>query len=736
MPPLDLSKDDLSPFSDLGTSVEIKEGSFFLFRNYCEIKIEQKQDGIYAVTTSDGTTKLHHGARSVLADATFADLPRIAENQKILLTPQRIRKSPVPTISRVKSVSGEFSTFQQRENPWDDLDFWLREQQRSQKQEGTDLLLIDGPAGVGKTTIIREMSLNRAENYSISTPLIFQIASRGRVLQNISDLIAFSLQEVRSNITINQLMPLMRHGLITLAIDGFDELSDPNGFETAWSGLNNLISNVRGIATFLLAGRETFVSADTILRQLKSFDEKRDRLASLSISDPNPDEAQKWLLQQDGWNRELLKGDFIEPIFTKGSYALRPFFLDMIAREPAALTSSEPPAPDLLSYLVDAMMRREAQKFVELLDPPDGNQTSSIYQNYVGRFLEEVARDLAENQAETIADDALDLLAMVAADDLLPEDQILAVTQRARTIVFLANDQRPGYVRFSHEQLSQHFLSREALRSVGNGEKPRYVRRNFFGRESLDIFSHVARGRQDETSRFLDAVRVSLSKPSRDRTNTNLAVLGIAATCAAEEEDANLHIQGIGINELHFPLSVPKGISIKDTTISILHAAGADLRNIVFMEGVFISTLEIDDKTILPSSMPLPQILVNCRETETDQRKIKSILSPNGESREVGNLEWTDSLAEILGRIDRYKTFWLRTSNTYKDRQTQLILSHPEWQSVYNALRDLDLVTVKSSHAASGARSDFIHFRNSTLLIKHSDLHRALMGDSEARKLQ
>ncbi len=724
MSSLNLSKNDLAPFADLGTSVEIEGTCFFLVRNGSQTKVEPRDAG-YAVTTSDGNRSTHPSASAVLADAAFADLSRIARHQKVLLEPQRIGDHPVPITRSMKSIVGSFPSFPSGHEPWKALDLWLRNQRQSQNQEGTDLLLIDGPAGVGKTTIVRETALLRAEDYDGSVPLILQIASRGRVLQNISDLIAFALQDVRSNLTIGQLMPLMRHGLIMLAIDGFDELSDPNGFETAWSGLNSLISDARGAATFLLAGRETFVSTETMRRQLKSFDGNRDRLVSLSIGDPSPDEAREWLLRQNGWNHELLSRDFVEPIFVKGSYALRPFFLDVIAREPVALTSDEPPTPDLLSYLVDVMTRREAQKFVEVLDPPEGNETESVYRSYVGRFLEEVARDLAENQAEAIADDALDLLATVAANDLLPDDQVAAVVQRARTVVFLANDLRAGHIRFSHEQLLQHFLAREALRSVGDGETPRYVRRNFFGRESLDVFANVARGREKETERFLAAVRASLDKPSRDRTGTNLAVLGIAAACAAAPEDADLQIQGIGINELHFPFAAPHGIAIRDASISILHAASADRRNIAFKDGVHIATLEIDRRTRLPNSMPLPHMLVHPGGTTHNQSEIQSILVPNDGANAVGSMVWTDTLAELLGRIDRYRTFWLRIDIENTDRQGRRIVSHPDWPAVYAALQDLNLITVKSRQA-SGLRSDFVHFRQDVLLTEHKDLHTAL----------
>lgn len=725
MPLLSLSDKDIIAFADLGTSVDREQNGSTITRNGKRIKIAQNGAG-YTVASSDGAEKHFSNAGALLADEAFADFPRIAKNQLVLLSQQKMGDSPVPIVGKLRDIVGESSTFDldQGQTPWSALEQWLTNQQASRTQGGTDLLLIDGPAGVGKTTVIRETALLRAETYDGSRPLILQIASRGRVLQNIADLIAYALQDVRSNLTIGQLMSLMRHGLIVLAIDGFDELSDPSGFETAWSGLNSLMADARGAATFLLAGRETFVSTELMQKQLTSFDLKSDKLSVLNLGDPEPPAARAWLLKQPGWDPALLNRDFVEPIFDPGSYALRPFFLDVIAREPKTLASDEPPASDLLSYLVQNMLRREAEKFIEALDPPNGKESTQDYETYVGRFLEEVARDLAENQSEAIADDALDLLATVAADGVLPHDQIAAVVQRARTVVFLANDMRAGHVRFAHEQLLQHFLAREALRSVGDGETPRYVRRNLFGREALEVFAHVARGRHDEAERFLHSVRAGIAQTSRDRTNTNLAVLGVAAACGTAAETADLQIRNVGINELYFPFAAPNGISFRDTMISILHAASADLRNVVFGSGVHISTLELDRRTLLPVKIPQPQSLVHTGGTITDPVKIRNFLTPNGQSSAT-ELNWPDDIFELLGRIERYRTFWLRTNVDDTDPQGRRIVTHTAWPAVFDALRKLDLVTVKVKQA-SGPNAEFIHFRQDFNLTEHEDLFRTL----------
>lgn len=728
MPPLTLGFDDLAPFADLGTMVQTGDAGFILVRNGVRTAVEV-QDAGYVVQEPDGAPRSYSSAGAVLSSEAFGDLSRIARNQAIVLGSLRITGVPVPITSDLKEVSGSVPVFFSRPEQWKALDRWLHDQQQSQNHHGTDLLLIDGPAGVGKTTIVREAALLRAESYDGSLPLIMQIASRGRVLQNIGDLIAFSLQDVRANLTIGQLIVLIRFGLVTMAIDGFDELSDPNGFQTAWSGLNTLIADARGAATFLLAGRETFVSTETIRRQLTSFDPARDRLSTLSLSDPEPYAAREWLLTKDGWDSSLLGMEFVEPIFVKDSYALRPFFLDVIAREPEALRSDELPASDLLSYLVDVMTQREAEKFVESLDPPNGRDATKSYGVYVGRFLEEVARDMADNQSDAIADEALDLLATVAAHGVLPEDQIAAVVQRARSVVFLANDVQVGHVRFAHEQLQQHFLSREALRSVGEGETPRYVRRNLFGREALEVFAHVARGRAQEAQIFLRAVRAGIGTPSRDRTDANLSTLGIAAACGAALDNADLRIKNVGLSELHFPFSPPPGISIQDTVVSILHAASADLRTVQFKGGVDVATLVVDRRTLLPSAMPIPHTLISHKGSTADRDEIVRHLHPDLKSESSGMLTWSVDLAELLGRIERYRPFWLRTNIEDTDRQGRRIIAHEDWPALFEAVKDLDLVTIKSRQAA-GVRADFVHFRQDVRLAEHAGLHHALGGSN------
>ena len=91
----------------------------------------------------------------------------------------------------------------------------------------------------------------------------------------LQDLIAFSLQTLRLNVTYDQVPVLARHGLVSIAIDGFDELGDPNGYDLAWGQVNDLIGR-REMPRYV---RRSILGADF----LSAFDDLASHLAD---SDP------------------------------------------------------------------------------------------------------------------------------------------------------------------------------------------------------------------------------------------------------------------------------------------------------------------------------------------------------------------------------------------------------------------------------------------------------------------
>jgi hypothetical protein len=232
----------------------------------------------------------------------------------------------------------------------------------------------------------------------------------------------------------------------------------------------------------------------------------------------------------------------------------------------------------------------------------------------------------------------------------------------------------------------------------------------------------------EETQLFLRAVRAGIATPSRDRTGANLSVLGIAAACGTSPDDADLPVRDIEIGELHFPFSPPAGISIQNSVVSILRAVRADIRNVKFADSVVV-TLVIDQWSLLPNSMPVPQILVSPDKTITNRDDIVGILRADDERLSNGALIWSDGLVDLFGRVKRYRPFWLRANIENTDPQVRRIISHNDWPDLFGALKDLALITVESRQA-SVVKADFVHFRQDIVLHESDALWKALMVKS------
>jgi hypothetical protein len=191
---------------------------------------------------------------------------------------------------------------------------------------------------------------------------------------------------------------LVRHGLVTLAIDGFDELGDPNGYDLAWAQVNDLVVEARGQGQIILAGRETFIGRERMKKALTAIDENVDLLEAFTLRPIEPTAAREWLAEK-GWTEDLLSSETASSLFERESYALRPFFLSELARDGVAEQIQNGDIGDLLSFLITAMIDREAQKFGKDIEAVT---TSESRAEFVIRVMEEVARDLAENQSNAI----------------------------------------------------------------------------------------------------------------------------------------------------------------------------------------------------------------------------------------------------------------------------------------------------------------------------------------------
>ena len=602
---------ELALFADLGTAppAEARDEEHPVFRLSREgRRLELRFDGgvqgrVIERSLDDGESREHESYRALLASEKFGDLRKWASSQKASLEATRHgRGEPIP----VKGIFADHGA-QLEMNVKQIDDLLASPKDRSSDANSVQILLIDGPAGIGKTHFIERLALSRAAQYTISQrPLILQVQSRGRVLTFLDDLIAFSLQTLRLRITYDQLPVLVRHGLVVLAIDGFDELGDPNGYDLAWGQINDLVNHVRGEGTLVLAGRETFIGKERMVGSIQSLSEVRDTIDVLSLKLPEKHDALTWLRQpENGWSEDQLRP--IRELLEPGSYMLRPFFLAQLADSEVAEIFREEVFGYPLAFLVDLMIEREAGKFGEAVEK---QMDLEERKTFVHEFLKEVARDMADQQSDALDETGILWIVDVVIGDEVPSEIQRLLRNRANVMAFLTTDERPGYRRFAHSQLFNHFLGEVTIDVVSEGEVPKFVRRNILGADFLSAFSdlvpHLADSNQEIVPKFFKAVHAIVdSYMWTDRGARNMGSLLLATLPSVDQP--NLRLEDIHVDEALIQ-GRPPPASIVRATMNQLDVRNADLGELSF-EDATIATLIVNDSTRTPASFPTPALI-------------------------------------------------------------------------------------------------------------------------------
>ncbi len=714
---------DFSPFADIGEKApRISENngiftvSFTRDGRVLKLSIDSAS-GTVKSTLERGTTKKHTSIATLLASDLFANLRRWAEIQRELLAKELDPRRMIPINAKthlddsIKNIN--------------DISSLLDSSART--IDAAEILLIDGPAGIGKTNLINQLALERAESYKANpTSLVLHIKSRGRVLSNLEDLMAFSLQTIRSSVTYDQIPVLVRHGLIVAAIDGFDELGDPNGYDTAWAQLSELIASVRGKGTLILAGRDTFISRGRLLKDVNSLREDVDVVYGLTLLLPSPQQAMEWL-QRYNWAEADFSIPSVAVLLEEGSFALRPVFLKLIAEQIKPKEIKGKHERFLTPFLLNNIISREAKLFgkvVQAVIPPPQIEA------FVTNFMLESAREMADMQAEALDGTTLSWIAEAALGDGYPSNIVGIIKNRAVVSALLANDDRPGYKTFVHTYIQNYYLAKVAIAAITNGDTPKFIRRNILGSEFLstfvDVASEYSSSPSSPISRFLSrAQNLAQTYPHIDRGTRNIGALLLASLQNVNADD-EAYFAGFQVDD-----AVIRGTAgpatINEVIINQLDCRQADLRLLVFKESSIISIIA-NDISRFPSSIPIPKILNTESGLQiTDVDKITQWLDERGRSAKpmtntiVPDKVKTHGIYSLLGRACRMRQYWLRDGAD--DVLAERILRDVHWPLLSRVLDENGFLRTTQKRQASGSATPFYHIKESQRLLaeSHSD---------------
>jgi hypothetical protein len=590
-------------------------------------------------------------------------------------------------------------------------------------------LLIDGPAGVGKTILIERLALRRSRDFmQVQAPLLLHVQSRGRVLSFLQDLIAYSLQTMRVQVTYDQLPVLVRHGLVQLAIDGFDELGDPEGYDLAWAQLAQTIEDIEGQGALILAGRETFIGRERLLKAIPRLGRAHHRLGVLSLKAVDPNVAKRWLKGRDWQENEIAHAEKLG-LFEQGSYALRPFFLSQLAglgKNTEFLTT--PP----LIHLMNAMVTREAGKFGDRVEQVMDQEQR---EQFIIQVLVEAARDIAENQTESVDEEMLLWFVEIVLGDGCDDTIKRLLKNRILVLAFLVNDDRHGYRRFAHSEFYNFFLSHSAINAVRDKEVPKFLRRTILGADFLVSFGAVFESIPSvQAQTFLKVGQDLLSQASNlDRSGRNIAALLLAALPVSDLPN------GVGIVGANVDDAVIRGTAqlarIADSSINQFDLRGADISGVLF-DSVGVSTLIADETTRLSSSFPdvgWIQLVSERSDKTLDGALARDWIDRHG--RRPMNVDGAivpvdvkdHDLYKLLERACRVmlRHHWIRSSG--EDR-VALLVRAPCWHELETLLMKWSLLTKEIDRQVGGRPSIFYHIKNAADILADNPEKEEVVG--------
>lgn len=676
----ELAARDLMRFADPFTEASIKASA----KGYKISLVRSGRELGFEVDKSNGrVTPLHKkgaatfsSANSLLASPEFADLTSLVKTQL------RAYKAPKDIIPVAISFSGEGQITSISDRV-------------AQKTNGLELYLLDGPAGIGKTFQIGRAVYEQAEKAArgAAVPPILHVSSQGRRLSNLSDVLARATQDLGARFSGGQVPILVKRGLLAIAIDGFDELVDADGYDDAWMALKAFMSDLDGSGKVLLAARDTFVDEQELLARIG---ENLDGLTlnKIHLRPSSADAAIEWLSKSPGWKAADLAAPITRDVLAEGSYTLRPFFLKEL-REAKGWKDVIESGPR--TYLINRYLKRESDLIAQQLGGVKGGEILPRLR----LLFEEIALQMGEREIDRIELEQLEFMTEFAFEGLLDSVAIRKLAHKAGSFALLEISGVSQSRSFPHSEVRSYFLGMGILRSLAGGTVPAVMRRGVLNAEHMQVFAEVMDA-EPELARS-GVVGVLLAKlASGDQVGTFSSNAGSLALLAASLGMVN-RLDYVDAIDATFAGGVPE-LLLAGSSVSRLDARDSDISRLQLSDSR-IETLVVDDQTKLPPALD------GVREVELHGSE-RAILLKGSEiaewlsdkSAQDGENEGSSAIL-LMQRLARrvIRHHYLREKGG--DDEATFMLQDPSWPIVKKVLEEHSRIEAISNKQMKGKNS-------------------------------
>ncbi|HEY8055934.1 MAG TPA: pentapeptide repeat-containing protein [Terriglobales bacterium] len=340
----------------------------------------------------------------------------------------------------------------------------------------TRLLFLTGEAGEGKTALLKHLAYTSAMQYlARKRPSLFlHVDTQGRSFVRLEEAVARDIGQLRvSGLFYPGIVCLVRHGLLTIAVDGFDELLAEVGANEAYSGLGAFLRQLAGRGTVVAAARnayfqaENYTSQSRLLSALPNVQVTVEQIRLLSWGSQETVEFFKKYKTDEGLaisKPEQVYRELVDIVGDGHVILTRPFLVNAMAR---MLSSGPAEAKSIIQDIgnsglqvvprvITEFLRREVD---EKWRDPSGQPYLTLEQHLY--MLAAVADELWSRRAKSIPIESLQILASAVSEELnIPVTRRVQISERVKAHVMLPSLGPNSVERgFEHDEFFEFFLA-------------------------------------------------------------------------------------------------------------------------------------------------------------------------------------------------------------------------------------------------------------------------------------
>lgn len=339
---------------------------------------------------------------------------------------------------------------------------------------GTKISFVTADAGHGKTALLKQYQHVQAKKYSEDNAsfLFWHIDLHGRDLVRLNEAIMYELGELRfSGLYYSSIITLIKHNLIILGIDGFDELAAEIGGETALGSLTGLVSKMNGSGTLIAASRRTFFNTQDYLKRTGILRRNIDADCEFNeVKIHNWEKKQCIEYLSYYFNKQEAESEYenMLSLLKSETHPLleRPYLFTKLVQysydskvSPSRFISSGGNTLIGINEVIEAFVGREVFKWKDT-DKETGKPYIDFDQHI--RLLSEIAQEMWTNQKDVISIETIQFLLTILFEEWKIEGRIqpLVIRMADSHALLIPVESKDRYRKFDHEEFKNFFVAR------------------------------------------------------------------------------------------------------------------------------------------------------------------------------------------------------------------------------------------------------------------------------------